>query len=57
MLALAAVIPIVCCGLIAAVIAVVAFVGLGKNSDDNVSDGELPQENLSGSTRLEQEKK
>ncbi len=57
MLALAAVIPIVCCGLIAAVIAVVAFVGLGKNSDDNVSDGELPQENLSDSTRLEQEKK
>ncbi len=58
MLALAAVIPIVCCILIPAVIAVVAFVGFGKKKpNDKVRDGELPQEYLHHSSQLEQEKK
>ena len=54
-----AIIPIVCCILIPAVIAVVAFTGLGKKkpNDDNVRDGELPREGLLQSTQLEQDRK
>ena len=54
---LAAVIPIVCCVLIPAVIAVVAFAGLGKKSNEDAPDGELPQEIVGNPARLEQRRK
>ncbi len=54
---LVAVIPIVCCVLIPAVIAVVAFAGLGKKKPSDIRDGELPQESLRDSTKLEKERK
>ena len=54
MLALAVVIPIVCCILIPAVIGVAAFFGFRKKTpSDNAGDSGLPQENASQSTRLE----
>ena len=54
---LVAVIPIVCCVLIPAGIAVAALVGFGKKKPDgNVSGGELPQGNLRHSSQLEKEK-
>jgi len=54
---LVAVIPIVCCVLIPAGIAVAAFMGFGKKKPNgNVSDGELPQDNLRHSSQLEEEK-
>lgn len=52
---LAAVIPIVCCLLIPAVIAVAAFTGLGKKKEPrgSVQNDEAPQESSGYSTRLE----
>lgn len=58
MWSLAALIPIVCCILIPAVIAVAAFVGLGKKKPNNhARGGELPQENLGHSTQLKRRSK
>ena len=49
----AVIIPIACCLLIAVVVAVAAFTGLGKKKlNDKVRNGELPQEILSQSTQL-----
>ncbi len=53
----AVIIPIACCMLIPVVVAVAAFTGFGKKkTNDNVRDGELPQEILSQSTQLKQDK-
>ena len=58
MLALAVVIPIVCCILIPAVVAFAAFLGFRKKTpSDNAGDIGLPQENAGHSTRLEQRRK
>ena len=44
--------------LIPVVIAVAVFIGLGKKKpNDNVRDGELPQETLRHSPQLDQENK
>ncbi len=55
MWSLAAIIPIACCLLVPAVIAVAAFVGFGKKKpDNNAHDDELPQEIPRYSTHREQ---
>ncbi len=48
----AVIIPIACCMLIPIVVAVAAFTGFGKKKpNDDVRDGELPQEILIQSTQ------
>ena len=53
----AVIIPIACCMLIPVVIAVAAYIRLGKKKpNDNGSDGEPPQELLSQASQLKQDK-